>query len=172
MLFNLYPARQEDLQGCFVPGCCVPSLSCAGAASELITAALVLTHQIRFGLCHDKSSQQETKMKPNHHRPSLLRLHISRCSSVRVQEKRPPTLTETSAVFKVTWKSFVMWWRITVKLKNSHKGGVCGEHYESPAGNQLMLLKTPFLVYSPQGRQGTSINRLSLKPSSSFTCIL
>lgn len=63
-----YAASREDLQGCFVPACCVPSLASAGtshrsAASELITAALVQTHQIGFGLRHDKSPQTESVLK-------------------------------------------------------------------------------------------------------------
>lgn len=33
------------------------------AASELITAALIQTHQIGFGLCHNKSPQTELVLK-------------------------------------------------------------------------------------------------------------
>lgn len=65
MIFCLiyYAASREDLQRCFVPGCCVPTLwastSHRSAALELITAALIQTHQIRFGPSRDKSPQPE-----------------------------------------------------------------------------------------------------------------
>lgn len=61
-----YAASQEDLLGCFVPGCWLAvfaplpaQTSHSSTVQELITAPLVPTHQIRSGLRHNKSSQPE-----------------------------------------------------------------------------------------------------------------
>lgn len=116
MIRNLidYTARREDLQGCFVPACCMrflpplpsppllcpPGTSHRSEATELITAALVQSHQIGFSLSHNKSPKTESglkqttgclclALKPANHRRELLlstavrKHHVNKFSRVQ-----------------------------------------------------------------------------------------